>query len=363
MNLGTGWNLGNTLDAHNADTFANEPSNTETSWGQPMTTRAMIDGLAKSGIKTVRLPVSWTPHINSEYKINSEWMNRVKTIVDWCIDDDMYVILNIHHDNYINQNIIWAFQGFYPTHFAEEKSIKFVKEVWKQVSAEFSDRKYEKVIFETLNEPRLRGHEHEWNYDGNCEKCRESMEVIKTLNQAAVDTIRAADGANKDRIILVPSYVASPYAANAKGFSFPKDIEGNSGKIALSVHMYTPFNFAMNCGDGSYTDFSTQTKEELDNHFNMLKENFVDKGYPVIIGEYGATNKGNKEDRIKWFSYYIKESTARGIVSILWDNGCEVNAENPAESFGFYNRKSCIWYDEDIKNAIISAINEASSAV
>ncbi|MBQ0039154.1 MAG: glycoside hydrolase family 5 protein [Treponema sp.] len=357
MNLGTGWNLGNTLDAHNADSFENQPADTETSWGQPTTTKEMIEGLAKSGIKTIRLPVSWTPHINADYVINSEWMNRVKTIVDWCMECDMYVILNIHHDNYINQNMVYAFQGYYPNNFAKEKSIKYVTEVWKQVSEVFADDEYRSVIFETLNEPRLRGHEHEWNYEGTCEKCQEAMEVIKVLNQAAVDTIRAASGVNKDRLIMVPAYVASPYAALSKEFAFPADIQGNQGKIALSVHMYTPYNFAMNCGEGGYTDFSMQTKKDLDDHFDMLKKNFINKGYPVIIGEYGATNKNNKKERLIWFDYYIKESAKRGIVSVLWDNGIENNEENPAESFGFFNRKTNQWYDNDIKDTIIKASN------
>lgn len=359
MDLGTGWNLGNTLDAHNADSFDNEPADTETSWGQPATTREMIKGLANSGIKTVRLPVSWAPHINTDYEINADWMKRVKTIVDWCIEEKMYVILNIHHDNYINDNMVYAFQGFYPTEKGKDKSLEYVEKVWRQVSEAFKDEKYDKVIFETLNEPRLRGHEHEWNADFGCAKCQEAIRVINELNQKAVDTIRNVDGTNKDRLIMVPAYVASPYAAWNNSFKFPVDPAGK-GKIAISVHMYTPYNFAMNCGDGGYNHFSIQTRDELDYHFNMLKSNFIDKGYPVIIGEYGATNKGNKEDRLIWFEYYLKESASRGIVSILWDNGTEDNKENPAESFGFFNRKTCQWFDQDIRNVIMGAAMEGA---
>lgn len=91
-----GWNLGNTLDA-----IGGSGLNSETSWGQPKTTKAMIDGLANSGIKTIRIPVSWSNHMNKKnYTIDSAWMNRVKTIVDWAIEDGMYVILNDHHDNF-----------------------------------------------------------------------------------------------------------------------------------------------------------------------------------------------------------------------------------------------------------------------
>lgn len=359
MELGTGWNLGNTLDAHNVDSFEKEPINTETCWGLPETTKEMIQGLAKSGIKTIRLPISWTPHINSEYIIDEKWMNRVKTIVDWCIEEKMYVIINIHHDNYINDNIAYAFQGFYPAEKSKKLSLKFIEEVWKQVATTFSNEKYDKVIFETLNEPRLRDNEHEWNAVDECSKCQEAIEIINHLNQRAVDTIRNCKGSNKSRIIMVPAYAASPNAAWNKNFKFPKDSEGQ-GKIALSVHMYTPYNFAMNCGNGSYKKFSKQTEEEIFFHFDKLKTDFIDKGYPVIIGEYGATNKGNKKDRLVWFEYYLKESAKRGIISVLWDNGIEKNKKNPAESFGFYNRNKCQWFDKDIRDVIIGASTEGA---
>lgn len=356
MDLGTGWNLGNTLDAHNADSFINQPENTETSWGQPMTTKEMIDGLARSGIKTIRLPVSWTPHVNVDYEINEQWMNRVKTIVDWCMENNLYVILNIHHDNYINDNIVYAFQGYYPSLKAKDKSVEFVSRIWTQIAEAFADDRYENVIFETLNEPRLRGTPDEWNYNPENPKCLEAMEMIKILNQRAVQAIRSAGGTNKSRLIMVPSYVASPDAAFNSAFEFPADIEGNKEKIALSVHMYTPYNFAMNCGEGGYCDFTMQTKSDIDYYFNRLKSEFIDRGHPVIIGEYGATNKNNKADRMVWFDYYVKESYSKGIYSILWDNGIIMNEENPAESFGFFNRTTCTWYDEDIRKTILHAV-------
>ena len=58
VDMTVGWNLGNTLDA-----LGGGGMNSEISWGQPRTTREMIDGLASSGIKTLRLPVSWAAHM------------------------------------------------------------------------------------------------------------------------------------------------------------------------------------------------------------------------------------------------------------------------------------------------------------
>lgn len=93
--MGTGWNLGNALDA----TGGGNSLNSETSWGNPKTTKAMIDAVKKQGFKTVRIPVSWGNHTTgTNFTINADWLKRVKEVVDYCISNDMYVILNIHHD-------------------------------------------------------------------------------------------------------------------------------------------------------------------------------------------------------------------------------------------------------------------------
>ena len=93
--IGTGWNLGNTLDA----TGNGNSIYSETSWGNPTTTKAMIDAVKAQGFNTVRIPVSWGNHTSGDnFTIDSEWLARVKEVVNYCIDNDMYVILNIHHD-------------------------------------------------------------------------------------------------------------------------------------------------------------------------------------------------------------------------------------------------------------------------
>lgn len=94
-----GWNLGNTLDALGGSW--KKGLNTQTAWGQPLTTKEMIDGLAKSGVKTIRIPVSWSEHvIDKYYTIDPKWMARVKEIVTWAYENDMFIILNSHHDNF-----------------------------------------------------------------------------------------------------------------------------------------------------------------------------------------------------------------------------------------------------------------------
>ena len=76
----------------------------------------MIKYLVKTGFKAIRIPVTWHNHlIDDKYTIDPKWMKRVKTVVDWCIDNGLYVILNTHHDNAPASIFPVKYgQGYYP---------------------------------------------------------------------------------------------------------------------------------------------------------------------------------------------------------------------------------------------------------
>ena len=128
-NMTIGWNLGNTLDATNGSGLSSE-----TSWGQPTTTKAMLAGVRKAGFKTIRIPVSWANHTSGEdYKIDSAWMNRVKTVVDWALDEGFCVILNDHHDNYAESKLNKGY-ALSKKSDVQKKSKAFLSSVWKQIA-------------------------------------------------------------------------------------------------------------------------------------------------------------------------------------------------------------------------------------
>lgn len=355
--MGLGWNLGNTLDATNGSGLASE-----TSWGQPLTTKTMIDGLAASGIKTIRIPVSWHNHITdvTTLTISPEWMNRVKTVVDWAIEDGMYVILNTHHDNYGSPVKMPAGSGYYPNNVNLTESLRFIERVWTQIAQAFNNGYDEHLIFEALNEPRPAGTTSEWWFSLEDSISLEARDCLNQMNQKAVDTIRASGGNNTRRFIMVPALAASENAATSPGFKMPKDIQGNAGRIILSLHAYSPYSFAME-SPGERT-FTAAHKAELNAIFEKLKTSFIDKGYTIVIGEYGATNKDNLSDRVAWFDYYIKTAKQYGIPCVLWDNGNiqpTLNDDSTydfSECFGYYNRTGQYWYFPDILNAMVNAV-------
>lgn len=329
--MGLGWNLGNSLDATGGSGL-----NTETSWSNPKTTKALIDKVKSLGFNTVRVPVSWGKHVSGDnYTIDSAWLARVKEVVDYCYKNDMYVILNIHHDTKSSASASGA--GYYPRSSAYSSSEKFVTSVWSQAAEYFKDYDYH-LIFETLNEPRLIGTGYEWWFNkwSIPSEVKDAIDCINRLNQKAVDTIRNTGSNNKGRLIMCPGYDASIDGATVSGFKLPTDISGNKNRIAVSVHAYSPYNFAMNVGSGSTSTYTSSIKSELRDLFSTLKSNFRDKGIPVVIGEFGSTDKNNTAERVKWATDYTALAKKNNIPCVLWDNN----------AFAVYNGSSIVLNSE-----------------
>lgn len=316
-----GWNLGNTLDCYNVTW---EVSDFETAWGNPRTTKAMIDTVKKAGFNAVRIPVSWNEHMNGN-KIDGDWLNRVNEVVDYVIDNDMYAIINVHHDDYTWLN---------PSK-ADEAAVKAkLVSIWEQLSDRFKD--YDQhLLFEGMNEPRIIGGQDEWT-GGTAEE----REVINHLFQAFVDTVRKSGGNNSSRALIITSHAASIEADAVNDIVVPDD-----DRIIVSIHYYSPWDFAG--GENGKSDWGSDSeKKDLDKGFDFLKSKFIDKGVPVIIGEFGATNKNNDSVRASYMEYYVKSAKSRGITCFIWDNGTK-------DEFGLLDRNSLTWYFKNVVDAAV----------
>lgn len=321
-----GWNLGNTLDCYNVDWAV---ANHESAWGNPKTTKAMIDTVKAAGFNAVRIPVSWTDHMDADGNVDAAWMDRVQEVVDYAMDNGLYTILNVHHDDYTWLN---------PT-YADEAAVKtkFVK-LWSQIAERFKDYDLN-LLFEGMNEPRVVGSPNEW-MGGTAEE----HDVINHLHQAFVDTVRASGGNNADRTLIVTTHAASITTTAINGLVVPND-----GNIIVSIHSYAPWKFTTLEYPNDKT-FDQNGMAELDKGFDVLYSNFVLKGIPVIIGEFGAENKNNAADRAAYYAYYVEAAALRGIPCFVWDNG-------PEDSYGLLDRESCTWYDRNIIDGMMDAVN------
>ena len=334
-----GWNLGNTFDASDAN--VTDELKYESAWCGAKTSQKLIKEIKEAGFQTIRIPVSWHNHVTGEnYEISEAWMARVQEVADWALAEDMYVIINIHHDN--------SKEFFYPTSEYYDQSVKYITAIWKQIAERFQD--YDNhLIFETLNEPRMVGTNYEWWINAGDASCKDAIQCINAYNQAAVDTIRATAGNNAERYIMVPGYDASADGALNAGFVLPAD--SAKDKLIVSVHAYTPYKFALeNPGSKTFDADKKSDVSGITGFMNQLYNAFVSKGIPVVIGEFGARAKGNTQDRVDFSTVYIAAARERGITCCWWDNNCFLGN---GEKFGLIDRLPVKWRFGEIVAALM----------
>lgn len=318
-----GWNLGNTLESY--DTGKTGLA-TETGWGNPKAKEDLILKVKESGFNAVRIPVTWSEHMDGDV-IQSEWLDRVQEVVNYAYNNDMYVILNMHHDDYIWIN---------PTDEEYAGDSAKLKKIWEQISERFKDYG-DRLIFEGINETRTIGSENEW-MGGTPEE----RAVINKYLQDFVDTVRASGGNNAERSLIVTSYAASAEEAAMNDLTVPDD-----SNIIVSLHYYAPWKFS----EGQTTVFGDAEKAELDAKFSVMKKNFIDKGIPLIIGEFGCVAAADDETRAEYYSYYISSAKVHGIKCFIWDNGIS----RGDGAYGLLNRHSLEW-NETILNGITEGL-------
>lgn len=221
-----GWNLGNSLDSYGSTAIGSGSLSTETSWGNPTTTKEMIDLVKDSGINAVRVPVTWYNHMNNDYVIDAAWMNRVEEIVNYVIDNDMYCIVNVHHDT--------GEKGWLKasSNNLDQKKAMFTA-IWEQVSENFAGYG-DRLLFEGFNE--ILNDSNEW-VNPNAE----AVSITNELNQIFVDIVRKSGGNNSKRNLIVTTYCAGGNSQVTNGFVLPKDTVNN--RLIVDAHIYQPFYF------------------------------------------------------------------------------------------------------------------------
>ena len=309
-----GWNLGNTLEAGDAaNNFTNQGGlSSETAWQATKTTQKVIDEVKKQGFKSVRLPISWVMgHLTDKAKmsIDEAWMARVKEVVNYCLADGLYVIINDHWDGG------WLeVDGFSRSRdnfqVVDEATItektKQLKALWTNIAQAFKDYD-EHVVFAGLNEPfqeykLFNGHH------------QELTPILQRYNQAFVDAVRATGGNNASRVLVVQG-PATNIQSTCNYLQMPQDTK--TDRLMVEVHYYDPWNFT----SGAVSTWND--KNSIKEDFDKLKTAFIDRNIPVIIGECGAgwqKNEASFNATLKsWYATVFEYAVRRGIVPFAWD--------------------------------------------
>ena len=303
--MGYGWNLGNTMEAINTWTYNPTVKDFETAWGQPVTTKAMITGVKNAGFDSIRIPVAWSNMISSDgnYTIDSAYFDRVEEIIGYAMDNDMYVIINIHWD------------GGWWDNFKTNKteSMKRYKTMWTQIATRYKDYP-EKLIFESANE-----------------ELGDNMgySTVNEVNQAFVDVVRATGGNNGKRYLLIAGYNTDIDKTCSSSYKMPDDVI--SDHLMVSVHYYTPWIYVALYKDEGYgyksTWGTTSDKEEMEKYLKKMTK-FTDAGYGVVIGEYSVLpqyissgNYNRKDGDVTYITYLLQLCDEYGYAPYLWDAG------------------------------------------
>lgn len=349
-----GWNLGNTLDAWNANIASGSSTDKyETCWGQPVTEEFLLKQFKEKGFTAIRVPVTWFQKMDNANNVREDWMNRVETVVNYVLNNGMYCILNVHHDTGVgSQAWLKAETNNYTLNNA-----KF-KKLWTQIANRFKNYD-EKLLFEGYNEMLAGtdgvGNGAEWNFPSNLN----NLQAINSYAKDFVETVRATGGNNLYRNLVVTTYSAAHGGnwGNAMKvlteFVVPTDPCGNQNHLAVEVHSYDPFDW-VNTYNMKWTSECTAAITSM---FKDLNTYIISKGYPVIIGEYGSngqnekTINGNssnaeKAEAAKQASDMTKLCKQYGAAGFYWMGIVDGNDRKEA---------SFKWSMEQVANAIVNA--------
>lgn len=320
-----GWNIGNTLEAPGG----------ETGWGNPVITEDYVKAVKQQGFNAIRLPCAWNwGHLSNQTtaQIDPNWLKRVKEVVGYCVNNDMYVLLNIHWDGgWLDDHINTVMQDSIN---AKQRAL------WEQIATTMRDFD-EHLMFVSANEPPA----------DNAEK----MTVLNSYHQTFINAVRSTGGKNSYRVLVVQGPSTDIDKTNDLMATLPKDQVPN--RMMVEVHYYSPYQFCLMDGDASWgkmfyywgaghhstiepdRNASFGEENDVNTAFNKMKTKFTDKGIPVLLGEYGAYRRDNTahvpldlathNDAVDyWITYITKQAKANGILPFFWDTGTALDRRN-----------------------------------
>lgn len=340
-----GWNIGNTLEATGG----------ETAWGNPKVTKALIDAVKANGFNAIRIPCSWNQNLENATtaKIKTEWLDRVKEVVQYCVDNNMYVVVNIHWDG-----------GWLENNITEAKKVENnakQKAFWEQIATHLRGFD-EHLLFASANEPAVED--------------AAQMAVLNSYHQTFIDAVRSTGGKNATRVLVVQGPTTDIEKTNKLMTTLPTDKV--TGRMMVEVHYYSPWNFAgltkdetwgkmfyyWGAGFHSTTDTERNAnwgeEADLEKNFKLMKTQFVDKGIPVLLGEFGAIRRTtltgdaltlHLNSRAYYLKTVVKTAKANGLLPFYWDEGSLGN-----NGFGIINRTNNTVFDTQALNALIEGL-------
>lgn len=295
-----GWNVGNTLDAI--------PD--ETSWGNPPITKALFDSVRAQGFRSVRIPVTWGNHqaATAPFTIDPAFLNRVTQVVDWALQADLYVVLNLHHDS-------WQWISKIATD--HDPVLARYTATWRQIVAKLGDRS-SKLLFESVNEPTF-----------DTTDAARKVQLMNELNTTFHSIVRQAGGRNATRVLILPTEGCTPDQKLMDDLASTIRLL-NDPYLAATVHFYGFWPFSVNIA--GYTKFDATVQKDMTDAFARMRDTFVAKGVPVYAGEtgllaYDFTRPGiiERGEALKFYEALGHAARVNRVTTAMWDTSSFIN--------------------------------------
>lgn len=310
--MGVGWNLGNALDSFSYDRGYSLES--EIWWGNPKTTKKMIDTIALAGFESIRIPVTYYNHLDEKHQIDPAWLDRVEEVVNYALDNDLYVVMNVHHDTG-HDGWIRSDVATYETDSAE------LVNLWNQIAARFKD--YDnRLLFEGTNE--ILNSDENWDWGVSWDDFR----ITHDLNQDFIDTVRSTGGNNSNRYLVLSTWAAAPDSCQIEHLFYKDFVDTATDKLIMSVHNYNT------------------SEEAILYNMKVLEKYSKLHNIPIIIDEFGTTWSTPEEERVTIAKNYVTTAKEYGFACFVWDNG---------GSYQLLDRNKCCFSLPTIVEAMITS--------
>lgn len=338
--MAPGWNLGNALEASGRAYVWGSRNFNEAGWGNLKASQVLFDAIKAAGFRSVRIPVSWKQYADADDNISPQWMERVTEVVNYAHNAGLVAMINIH----------WDGGWMQPTYAAQAVANARLAKFWTQIANNFRNHD-DTLLFAGTNEVMV-----DEDYSA---PTPEYCAVQNGFNQAFISAVRATGGNNTRRHLVVQSFNTNIDHANSCNTAMPADSVAK--RMMMEVHYYDPYSFALDEKSASWkwgeaaNPSGGSNESHADAQFQKMKTGFIDKGVPVLLGEYGAILRTEYDpagrNRKYWDQYITRAAWSRSIVPMYWDNGYAANHQ-----MGLFDRATGRQAFPDVIRAIVDAV-------
>src|SRR5258706_3599723 len=258
-------------------------------WRDPAQARFRLDHLARikqGGFDTVRVNLHAFEHMDAEYRLDPAWLATLDKVIAAALAQKLTVILDEHNFSACGEK----------ADACKPRLMAF----WRQIGQRYKDAD-DAVVFEILNEPNGQLTEAVWN-----RWLVEALAVIRETNPTRNVIIGPVLWNNIERLDVL-------------------DLPKADRHIIATVHYYLPMEFTHQGAPWSTgtpkVGIAWGTPAErlrMKNDFALVQRWARAQDRPILLGEFGAYDKGDMASRAAYTAAAARKAESHGWAWTYW---------------------------------------------